>query len=493
MPLSFIAPSLKPPSGPVPHRWTAVSVILFLIAGCATEQSSRLDETVYPAGGATQIDSRLPGKVGPALATLSSAFGRVDPSVKTVADEQAVAVPSPLVIPPPSGEYPIDLATALKLADVSNPTIGAARAMILEALGMQMTACSLLLPSLNAGPSYHGHNGVLQCASGKITEVSEQSFFIGAGARITSTTITIPGVNIFTPLSEAWFEPLAARQRVIAAGFHAGATANEILLDVALLDLELIGNQSILEAQRLSESQAYEIVKTTESFAVTGEGRKSDAERAKAEWRFRRADVQKAEEAVAVTAARLANRLNLDPAVRLTAIGGPLVTLELLDLSASPQELIQVALTHRPDLAARTAAIAEAGVRRKEEIGRPLLPTLWLGFVGGAFGGGSNLAPPLLGRFAGRTDSEVRLYWTLLNMGAGNLALIKQRDAEIGQAIAMRQRTINCARSEIMSALADARAPPARSKWPATSWLRRKTDSARISTAPGTIWSVLSK
>ena len=143
--------------------------------------------------------------------------------------------------------------------------------------------------------------------------------------------------------------------------FNAGATANEILLDVALLDIELLGNQTILEAQRLSESQAYEIVKITESFAVTGEGRKADAERAKAEWRDRRAYVQKAEEAVAVTAARLANRLNLDPAVRLTAVGGPLAPIELLDLSAPPEELIRIALGNRPDLAARTAAIGRSG------------------------------------------------------------------------------------------------------------------------------------
>src|SRR5262249_2304240 len=34
--------------------------------------------------------------------------------------EGAVPVPSPPVIPAPSGEYPIDLATALRLADVAN-------------------------------------------------------------------------------------------------------------------------------------------------------------------------------------------------------------------------------------------------------------------------------------------------------------------------------------------------------------------------------------
>ena len=125
----------------------------------------------------------------------------------------------------------------------------------------------------------------------------------------------------------------------------------------------------------------------------------------------------------------MANRLNLDPSARLEAAGGPLVPLELVDLGTPQRELLQVALRQRPDIAARTAAIAEAEAHFNQEIGRPLLPTLWLGFSGGVFGGGSNLVPPLVGNFAGRTDFDVRVYWTLLNMGAGNLSLIKERRA----------------------------------------------------------------
>src|SRR5262249_21428096 len=72
------------------------------------------------------------------------------------------------------------------------------------------------------------------------------------------------------------------------------------------------------------------------------------------------------------------------------------------------------------------------------------------------FGGGSNLVPPLVGNFAGRTDFDVRVYWTLLNLGAGNLSLIHQRQAQLGQAEAERARTLNRVRSEVISALADA-------------------------------------
>ena len=168
--------------------------------------------------------------------------------------------------------------------------------------------------------------------------------------------------------------------------------------------------------------------------------------------------VQKAEEDLAVTAARLANRLNLDPSVRLEPIGGPLVPLTLVPIETPQQELLQVALHQRPDIAARTAAIGEAEAHLKQEVARPLLPTLWLGYSGGAFGGGSNLTPPLVGNFASRSDFDVDVYWTVMNLGAGNLALIKGRRAQVGQALAERARTINRARDEISASLAEARA-----------------------------------
>ncbi len=243
-------------------------------------------------------------------------------------------VPSPLVIPPPLGQYPIDLATALRLADTANPTIGAARTMILEALALQLTARSLLVPSLNYGASYRGHTGVLERVSGKIIDVSSQSLYVGAGAFVDgSGTPVIPGVNILTAaLTDAWFEPLAARQRLVGARFNAQATAYEILLDVAILHIQLLGNQSILEAQRLSEFQINQVVTITRHFAEEGEGRDSDANRAYSQGKRRRALVLKAEEEMAVTVARLANRLNLDPSVRLEAMGGPLLELELVNL-----------------------------------------------------------------------------------------------------------------------------------------------------------------
>ena len=374
----------------------------------------------------------------------------------TAAGEQ---VPAPEVTPPPAGDYPIDLPTSLRLADAVNPTINRARSVVLEALAAQLTARTLLVPSLNAGASYHGHNGPLERSSGKILETSLQSLFLGAGGYVDiAGTPRIPGISILTPITDAIYQPLAMRQRVIASRYNVKATENDILLDVALLHLELMRHYTLLETHRLSEIQAYQIVQAIEQYAITGQGRQSDYDRARAEWRYRRADVIDAEQNIGIAAARLAQRLNLDPSVRLHPAGGPLEPLHVISLETPPQELIDIALRQRPDLIARTADIAQAEVYVKEEIGRPLLPTLWLGYSGGAFGGGSNLAPPLVGNFGGRNDFDVRLWWTLMGGGFGNIALIKQRQAEVGAAIATRARTINRAREQVMQALAEASA-----------------------------------
>jgi outer membrane protein TolC len=436
--------------------WLSMAILLTMAEGCATQQGPQLIDgqdalkQLNPSHRVAIAGARVVQTVG------HGGNGKDDPNVQRTAASETV--PAPAVIPTPVGDYPIDLPTSLRLADQVNPTINRMRSVVLEALAEQLTAQTLLVPSLNGGLSYHGHNGPLQRPTGRIIDLSLQSLYLGAGAGVTTTgTPVIPGVNIQTPLTDAIFEPLAAHQRVIASRFNVGATELDILAEVAVLHLELMRHNMLLEAHRLSEIQAYQIVQAVEQFAITGQGRQADYDRARAEWRYRRADVIDAEQGIAIAAARLAQRLNLDPSIRLHPSGGPLVPLHLVALETPPEELIQVALNQRPDLAARAAEIKQAEWLVKEEKGRPLLPTLWLGFDGGVFGGGSNLTPPLLGRFAGRTDLDVRLYWTFLNMGAGNLALIKQRQAEVGQAVAARARTINRARDEVMEPLAEAR------------------------------------
>ena len=125
----------------------------------------------------------------------------------------------PPVVPPATFEYPIDLTTSLRLAEVENPQIAEARQRILEAAALRQGAYALLLPSFNAGTNYHGHTGNLQRSTGRILSLSEQSIYYGGGARtLAAESLAIPAVNIFSPLADALFEPLAARQNLKRTG-----------------------------------------------------------------------------------------------------------------------------------------------------------------------------------------------------------------------------------------------------------------------------------
>ena len=116
------------------------------------------------------------------------------------------------VVPAPEREYPIDLTTALRLAEVENPRIAEARQRIGEALALQLQARVLLLPNLNVGTNLHEHSGNLQRSSGSILNVNQSSLYFGGGAGAIGTrTVQIPAVSLSSPLTEAFFEPLAAR------------------------------------------------------------------------------------------------------------------------------------------------------------------------------------------------------------------------------------------------------------------------------------------
>ena len=385
-------------------------------------------------------------------------LGRKDAASRTVSDE-AVATASAVLTPtiPSTPIYPIDLTTSLRLAEAENPTIAEARARILEALAAQSAARAILLPSINGGGNYHDHTGPLQRASGTILPVTEQSFYFGGGARaIGSQPPLIPMMTIFSPLTDAIYEPIAAHRVVEGAKFAARATANDTLLNVATRFLDLLGAGATLEAQRMSEAQTAEVARVTGNFARQGQGRPADAARAEAETLLRHVEVLRAEEGVAVASARLGEQLSLDPAIRLDPILSGVETIDLVDLAMPTESLLQIALARRPEIGARGAEIGAAEARLTREKARPFLPTIFLGYSAGDFGGGSNLAPPTLGRFAGRTDFDARATWTILNFGGGNLALIRRQRAQLGEAVANRSRTVNDVRAEVTTAQVEA-------------------------------------
>lgn len=466
------APALSRPAAPAPAPRVAQGTTARAPKTPVRPTRSSVDRAVKPTAAEAARGLAPPSLSTPRMAQAPAARNESKPNVADelqppdaplppVSDPKIPAVtvePATPVIPSTSA-YPIDLYVALRLADNENPEIAAARAAILEALANQLQARVLLVPTLNAGLHYHGHTGNLIRSAGRILSLSEQSLYIGGGSdTVAAETVKVPMVNLYSPITEAWFEPLITHQRVIESEAHAVATANEILREVSTHYLELLGAEARLEAMRISQAQTVELTRVISSYAVAGERREADAFRAGVTSQLRLAEVQKLEGEVAVASARLAQRLNLDPSVRLLAHLGPLTPITLIDPASDPETLTLTALQRRPELVARSAEIAAVTYEFKEELARPLLPTIWLGFSAGAFGGGSNLSQPLLGRFSGRTDFDVRLLWTVLNLGDGNMARWRRRRAEIGIAVGEQSLMANQVRREVASALATMKA-----------------------------------
>jgi outer membrane protein TolC len=375
---------------------------------------------------------------------------------------------------PTEGHFPIDLASALRLAVVANPRIAEAQAVVLEALANQTGAMAMLLPSFNAGVTYHGHGGVLQRSSGRILRLWEQSLYVGGGARtLAAESVGVPAVNITSPLTDAIFEPLAARQNVTRRQFEAVATSNDVLRDVVVAHIDLVAAHAALQAMIQSEDETLAVARITSDYAEAGEGRLADADRANAEARLSRVEILRLQEEVAVASSRLAQLLNLDPSMRLEPVTAALVPIILVPLDATAENLLREALQRRPEMAARAARVAEAETQLVQEKARPFLPTLWMGFSGGVFGGGSNLVPPLIGNFGGRSDFDVRLFWTISNLGAGNYSLAARRRAEVGVAMGEQSRTIAEVRREVAEARAEAEA----------AWLRIESARRQVQSA----------
>ena len=331
-------------------------------------------------------------------------------------------------IPAPSGVRSICLPDVLALAGVENPVILLAEQAVQSSLALQMQARVLLLPNLNVGGDFNNHTGPLQTSAGYIRSVDRQSAYLGLGAEaVGGGTVAYPGVWLFAPLGNAYFEPKVASLVVAQRSFEAVATRHNVLLDVAVRYLRLLGAEGRLAVVRQTQADFAEVVRLTQANVDVGLAHPSrcraGADRCPAAGE-RRAAVQ---EEVAVAAADLARLLNLDPSTRLQIAKDPILVVQLIDSHQPLAELLEVARSRRPEMQAVAAEIAAAAARVTQEKTRPFLPTLSVGYSEGGFGGGSNLTSPAFNNLHPRGDFDAMAWWTFQNLGFGNAALVKQR------------------------------------------------------------------
>jgi outer membrane protein TolC len=315
---------------------------------------------------------------------------------------------------------PIDLHTALRVAQADNPTIAQAEARAREAQARLAQSRLLWLPDLTAGTSYLRHDGQIQNSRGEVFTTSRSSLFIGSGPQLRVDT------------SDALFLPLIAERLAEARSAEATAVGNTIQLEVALAYLDLVQVHGLLAINADTLARARQMLDRAEAAEKAGVSKtRADVNRANTEVQLRLQERIILQGRVGQASARLARLLLLRPSIDLVPADSTVLPVTLVPPEKSLDELVALGLANRPELAAARASASAADVLVRQARLDPLIPRLQVDYLAGGFGGGRN---DLIGNFNGRGDAIVSAVWELRNLGLGYRTEIQARRAHQDQA-----------------------------------------------------------
>jgi outer membrane protein TolC len=356
---------------------------------------------------------------------------------------------------PSDVRYPINLATALRLSDARPLTVAAAQASVWIAEAQLTRAKVLWVPSLLLGVDYIRHDGGgPDFNKGIMTAPSVNFFYAG------------PTIYQYVNLSDAIFEPLAARQVLNSRQADIQSAKNDALQRTADAYFQVHQYRGIyagiLYTVERGHDLAARIFRLSKELVPTDEVDRArnvlaDLEQravsARAQWR--------------VQSANLTQVLRLDPRAVVEPTEHDHAQVTLIDPARSLDDLMPIALANRPELASRRALVQAAETRVRREKMRPVLPLVLLnGFQsagmliqGGVFALGPNSS---LNQWQGRDDVSVQLMWQFENFGLGNLARVKNQRGQESRAIIDYRNTQDMVAGDVARALARVQSGAAR-------------------------------
>lgn len=435
------------------------TILLLAAVGCATPP--------FESNAPKTPLARLKDVVGPGVSTASTAskrsmekhgvhlVGHQDP----FRDDDADHLPAPRDTKEPteavSGrptDAEIDFASALALAAGQNPRVALAQARIQEAYASLAASRVMWLPSIRAGVNYNHHDGRIQDVAGNIIDTSRSSLYSGLGAfMVGAGSPAIPGVYANFRVSDAVFQPRIAGEAAAAREFAASAAQHEVMLSTALAYLDLLEASQSRAIAEETRKNAQDLADLTSRFAQAGQGTQADADRARSELSVRQNNVARADEAMQVASARLAELLSQDPTRLLLPRETTIAPIDMQPCDAAAHDLVALGLSNRPELAESRHLVSEAVERLRRERMAPLLPSVLLGASYGTNGGG--LGSDLV-RFGDRADFDAVAYWELRNLGLGDHAARRGARSRIDQAQIEQVRVMDRVAREIVEAQA---------------------------------------
>jgi outer membrane protein TolC len=360
-------------------------------------------------------------------------------------DGETTKLPLP-PLEPGDLRFPINLATALRLADARPLIVAGAQASAWVAEAQLQQAKVLWLPDFNLGADYIRHDGF---GPDTLRGINVPGGFNGAG-QFSPTNFGRPqdqNINFFYAggamflmrnATDMLFEPLAARQNLNAKHWDIQSAKNDALLQAARayfdvhkfrglyaggLDVVRKGRKlaEVINAEKEDLFQPYEVDRARTLLADLEQQAVSHRQY----WRR--------------SSATLTQVLRLDPRAVVEPLEPDHLQITLIDPSRSLDDLMPVGLTNRPELAAQQAQIQAALARIRQEKLRPFLPVIQFnGFQTpyeqiqvGAFGIGHG---GMMNNWSGRFDFSPQALWQFDAVGLGNMAMVKWRRGEASQA-----------------------------------------------------------
>ena len=420
--------------------------LLAVLSGCATSRSesvvhrSAKQVTVSPSADISVAEITTTTSQPESTATSNTAAISQPKVIEQTSLTTEVVVPtkpydddrSSTSKPPEVSGFAIDLGSALQMACGQNPNVALARERINEAYAQQARAEALWLPSIRAGVNWNKHEGRIQDVAGNAFDTSRGSYFGGFGANAVGAGSPVtPGVFANFHLADAIHQPQITEHAAASKQYSATVAEQDLMLQTATAHLELLRAHQERAIADDIQLRAEKLVALTKTYADAGEGLAADHDRARTELALRRNEVWRADEAVKVASARLAQLLHVDPNVELLPSETTVVPLTLLEESSSPQQLVADGLSHRAEVCEQRQLIAEACQRLRREVHAPLLPSVLLGVSYGGFGGGLGNNFRQIGD---RFDADAVAYWELRNLGLGERAARAEAHSKIQQA-----------------------------------------------------------
>ncbi|KLU01349.1 putative outer membrane protein [Rhodopirellula islandica] len=342
----------------------------------------------------------------------------------------------------------MNLPTALAMIDSQHPAVGLAQWRTREAYAALDQAKVLWLPSIQAGFSFHRHDGNYQSSNGDIVDVNRNSFQygLGAGATGAGTTNTRPGLVAQFHMADAIFQPKVAEKTAWARGHAAAGVLNQQLLRAATAYTELL--EAYQDARVLEESRerVRQLARITSDFAEAGQGMQADADRMQTELRLIDSRLVGGQERVAVASARLAQAISMHSGETLLPMDVTVVPLELMAAGTDKASLISTGLASRPELKESQSLVAAACEAYKREQYAPFVPSVLLGYSTGGFGGGLGND---LSDVDGRYDFDAVVTWEIRNFGLGERAARNRTSARVQQARYEKLRVMDQVAAEI--------------------------------------------